>query len=676
MKSRLYSPGYIGNLELKNRIVMNAMHTALSDDGKVNPALTEYFRERAEGGTGLIIVGASGIDPVRVNTHNVIGIYDDRFIDGLTQLADVIHSYGSKCFVQLWHPGRYARSREYSGMPAVAPSPVFSRFTGETPEELSEKQILEIITAYGRAAERARKAGFDGVEVTAASGYLPAQFLSPLTNKRTDRYGGELSGRLTFITEVIDSIRSFTGYDFPLTVRMGSSDFMEGGNGPEEARLIAEALEDAGIDALSLTGGWHESRVPQLTMDVPHGILAHYAKKIREKISIPLIMSNRLTPPIAEQLVDQGVIDFAGFSRAHLAEPRLASKAEAGKYASDRPCIGCNQGCMDKIFFSKTIRCLVNPRAGREAEEPMPEKLKEGNALKILVIGAGPAGLEFALTAAERGHHITVWEQGSRPGGQVLLASAVRERSAMSQFIDYLIHECAVNGVQFIYNRKATAESISEAVESEGFDRIVLATGKKEGFTEVKNDGSLEILHGWDVLRNCSVPGSKIIVKGASELGFWTAFHLASKDLITPEQHHFMHLYDTENPFVLEKAMRGSAYTVIVIEEGERIGKELSLSSRWVYTSRAKEMGIQFITSSRVTEVKERSVHVMDAEGNLQVIDTDALIETEAFIRPGHEMAEELKTAGIDVRSIGEVSARGNLMSAVRSAFLAASSIE
>ncbi len=652
---------------------MTAMHTALSDDGKVNPTLLEYFRRRAAGGCGLLIVGASGIDPLRINTHNVIGVYDDRFIPGLKRLADVLHEYDCRGFLQLFHAGRYARSAEYGGQVAVAPSAVPSRFTRETPRELTEDEIGDIIGYYGAAARRALQAGFDGVEITAASGYLPAQFLSPLTNLRGDRYGGELENRLTFLREIIAEVRKTAGEEFPLIVRMGANDFMKGGNTSEESLRIASALETFGADALGITGGWHESGVPQLTMDVPNGFLAYQEKRIKQAVKIPVILSNRMTPKTAEELVDSGSVDFIGFARSFLADPDFPKKAASGRYKEIRPCIGCNQGCMDRIFYGKTISYLVNPEAGRESEFPeiTDDEISKRPPQSVLVIGGGVAGLEYALIAASRGHRPTVWERDSTLGGQALLAAGIRERKNIAEYISWLIRSCRNHRIPIFTEKPATAEIVGEALNAGEFDRVVLAAGDIAAESDLETDGSIPVIHAADVLRDRSVAGRRILIAGGDSPGVWTALKLAGRGALNAEQFHFLTLFQAESPELTANLLTDVCSDITIVEEGSGTGEHISPSSRWVYKARLDQLGVKILTKHRILRIRRGSADVMAEDGSQMEIPADAVVETRFL--PQEDHLNELLTINSEkVSVIGGSSGRRNMLEAVRAAYEAA----
>ena len=689
MSSALYSPGNIGRLEVKNRFIMTAMHTALSDNGVVNPAVIEYFRPRARGGAGLLVVGAVGLDPLRINTRDMLQLYDDSFVSGMGELSDMIHAEGSRCFVQLMHPGRYARSGEYNGQQAVAPSAVPSRFTGETPRELGTDEIADIIDFYAAAAARAREAGFDGVEITAASGYLPAQFLSPVTNLRTDRYGGSPEARRSFLLELIAAVRQAAGEDFPLMIRVGGNDFVPGGNRNDDAVEICRVVEAAGADAINMTGGWHETAVPQLTMDVPHGAFSYLARRIKGSVGIPVCVCNRMDVQTAEKLMDRGEADFIGFARSFLADPFFPSKAERGDYDQIRPCIACNQGCMDHIFYGKSINCLVNYEAGREAAMISGGQLAtEKRGLfseKILVVGAGPAGMEFARLAASRGHRVTIREKGGRTGGQMLLAGAAAGRGEVLRFERYLRRSCERLGVKIELHTEAAAEEIIEEVRAGVFDRVVIATGKRPTAAHIKSDGSIPVLHAWNLLGGRSETrddktngpatagadtpfrGRRIIIAGGRAQGVWTALTLTRAGTLSAEQLEFPMLHKAEDPLQLNELLSSSSREITIVENSPKIGRDIGPSTRWSTIMMLKKYGIGIAAETELIEIRKGQVFLKDQDGT-RGEKADTIVLTGPFEK-NDGLFEELRGRIGKLNKIGDAAGIGNMMEAVKSAY-------
>ena len=379
----LFSPIKVGSLTLKNRIVMPAMHLGYCNDkSEVTDRLVAFYEERARGGAALLFVGGCPVDEYASSMKEMIGLSDDRFIPGLKKLTDAVHRHNTLVAAQLFHGGRYVRSGMIGRQP-IAPSPIASGITREVPREMTQEDIQRTIFNFAEAAARAKKAGFDAVEVLAGTGYLISEFFSPLTNQRTDGYGGSPAARMRFGIEVAWAIREAVGFDYPVIFRIAGHDFMAGGNTNSEAAQFADLLEKHSVDAFSITGGWHESRVPQITMAVPRGAFVHMASGVKAAVTKPVVACNRINDPgLAEEIVRDGRADMVGLARALLADPEFPVKAMTGRTNEIVPCIGCNQGCLDRIFSMEPVECMVNPRAGREFEiPPVAEsgKIQEGH---------------------------------------------------------------------------------------------------------------------------------------------------------------------------------------------------------------------------------------------------------------------------------------------------------
>lgn len=668
---KLYSPAKIGQVELKNRLVMAPMALGYCNKGQITDRIVEFFRLRARGGVGLIILGALQIDPIRKTEYDMVSIDDDNCIPGLRRLTDAVHEEETKIFAQLLHQGRYARSKEYSGMEAVAPSAVPSRYTGETPRELTVSEIADMISYYAAAAKRAVQAGFDGVEICTNSGYLIGQFLSLVTNKRTDRYGGDLYARMTFLLEVVAVIREAVGPDFPISVRLGGNDFMEGGNTNFEARETAIALEKAGVDAISITGGWHESQVPQVTMEVPHGAYSYLGRGIKESVSIPVIISNRLNISVAEELVDEGAADLIALARPFIADPELAKKGMQGKYDEIRPCIACNQGCLDRIMAHTTVECLCNVEAGRESEllqcSSLISQVKSSHPEKILVIGAGVGGMEYARVAAMRGHSVTIWEQKSQPGGQIGIASAPPGRKDFAYFANYLVRACEKLGVQIDYQKKATTEDIIEKVKAGDVDRVVIATGAEPIRPNIPTEEGATVVQAWDVLKKQTKVGSQVVIVGAGAVGVETALMLAEIGTINAETLRHLMLNRAETPNELYRLLTHGSKHITLVEMAKALGKDIGATSRWSMLARLKQFNVETLKLTKVVAIKKDGVLVETPEGQ-EIIPADTVVLAVGS-RANNSLYEELQDNIDKLSIIGDAFKPRKIQDAIREAY-------
>jgi len=415
MITKLFEPIAVGLVTIPNRMVMTAMHLNYTPGGEVTDRLIEFYRSRARGGAGLIIVGGAEIDDQSAGWDSFLSVKDDKAIPGLARLTEAIHNEGGLCALQLYHAGAYAFCGKFKGLPVLAPSEYDCALSGVRTKAMTLAEIDRVQMDYVEAAARAKKAGFDGVEIVVA-GYLIAQFLSPKTNKREDGYGGPIENRMRFGREVVRRVAEEAGKDMVVSVRVGGNDFVAGSHTNKEARVFARACQEEGAHVINVTGGWHETRIPQITMDVPQAGLAYLAAGIKETVSVPVVACNRINDPfVAEDLLQDGIADLVGVARGFIADPEFGVKAREGRYGEIRHCVACNQRCFDHVFQLKPVGCSVNPRAGRECET---EIKRTERPKKIIVAGGGPAGCEFASVAAQRGHTVKLYDKASDFGGR------------------------------------------------------------------------------------------------------------------------------------------------------------------------------------------------------------------------------------------------------------------
>ncbi|MEL1133758.1 FAD-dependent oxidoreductase [Desulfitobacterium sp. THU1] len=669
----LFSPIRIGTMELKNRIVMPAMHLNYCPTGEVTDQLIEFYRKRARGGVGLIIVGGCGIDRVG-NTIGMVQLDEDRYLPRLQQLVAAIHSEGAKTITQLYQAGRYASS-QLTGNQPVAPSPLPSKLTQEIPHELTGEEIKKMIQKFAQAAARTQQAGFDGVEILAGTGYLISEFLSPVTNKRTDEYGGDLPNRMRFALEVVAEIRKAVGPDFPLLARIAGHDFVPGGHTNAEARIFAKALEEAGVNAINVTGGWHETLVPQITMNVPPAAFRYLARGIKEAVSVPVIASNRITSPeLARDILTSGDADLVGMARPLLADPFLPLKAQGLDSSPIRPCVGCNQGCLDHVFRGAPVACLVNAEAGREAELGLNNKTQADSAVlkKILVVGGGPAGLEFARVASLRGHDVTVWEKSSQPGGQINLAAAPPDRQDFNRFTDYLVQVCEMQDVKISTGQEATAENLLASFEKEGWTDIVVATGALPMEPPFPVEEGVVITQAWDVLAGKET-GHNIVIVGGGSVGVETALYLANQGTLDAETLRFLIVNQAESIDTLAKLLWQGKKRVTLVEMTKGVGRDLGSSTRWAMLADLKRHQVKVLTHTMVKAVGPDGVRVEGPEGE-SLIPADTVVPAIGSVA-NQELMKELQAKlpiQVALHSIGDTIRPAKVLDAVQSAYDAA----
>ena len=618
MLKMLFTPIKVGKMELKNRIVMPAMHYLPSWEGMLLPHHTDYFVERAKGGAALIIIGGCTIDEYS-GAPNMISVRDDKFIPGLSALVKAVQAHGTKIAAQLYHAGRFVHSMLLGGKQSISSFPVRSKFTGETPRQLSIPEIKQIQKNYALAAGRVKRAGFDAVEIIAAAGYLISQFLSPIVNRRQDEYGGEYENRMRFGLEVAQEVRQEVGPDFPIIFRVAGNEFMEGGLGNKEAQIFCRGLEKAGTDMINVTGGWHETRVPQITMGLPRGGFVYLAQGIKQAVSIPVMACNRINDPLlADQILRDGQADLIGFARGLIADPELPNKALQGRFDEINRCIACNQGCFDPIFDQKPVTCLVNARAGAEGKltiEPATRKKK------VMVIGGGPAGMEAARVAAFRGHRVSLYEKEEKLGGQLHLAAAPPGRGEFLTFVSYLERQMKAQNVA-VYTR---TEITPEYVELEKPDVVVVATGAEPWASEIKGINRPNVVMAWDVLSGRVDAGKEVVVIGGGAVGLGTAIFLARKGTIDGDTLRFLMANQAETFETLNSLLFRGVKKVTVVEMLNRLGQDLGRSTRWTIMQDLWRLSIKAMTHTHAKEITDGGV-IVDRGGQENLIRGDTVV--------------------------------------------------
>jgi len=574
----LERPGRIGTLELPHRILMGSMHLNLEGNSQNLSRLAAFYRERAEGGAALIITG--GVAVVAAGgSANMFVLTETSDVAALAELAAAVHEVGGKIALQLFHSGRYARRDEVGETP-VAPSAVPSRLTGEIPREMTIADIHETVDAFARGAEKAKSAGFDAVEVMGSEGYLLNEFLSPITNRRLDTYGGSVNERMRISLEVVSAIRSRVGGDYPVIFRMSGCDCMPDSTTQAETLEFAKSLEEAGVDALNVGIGWHESRVPTVQQVVPRGAFASIARCIRQNVHIPVIGANRINvPELADELIAGGYLDFIAPARPWLADGHFARKALAGDRAGLNVCIACNQACLDNTLVRpyRPVSCLVNPRAGVEQMRPIT---KVPVARRVAVVGAGPAGLQAAVTAAQRGHEVVLFEELPEVGGQFRMAARIPGKAEFYETIGYFEEQLRRLQVEVRLRTRPKAAELAT------FDDVILAQGVKPHMPQIPGISMDCVVTYPQILRGEVQPGTDIVIVGAGGIGCDVATYLAHSWRLKPEASAFFRQQHVPEPAILGR-------NITVLSRSERYGKGIGGSSRWVVKQEMKRLGVE-----------------------------------------------------------------------------------
>jgi len=584
----MFQPIRIGQMEVKNRFVVPPMGTNYADsDGKVTDALVKYYGARAKGGFGLIIQEVAAIDPKGKAVPNQIGIWNDDFIPGLKRITDEVHKYNGKIIIQLHHAGRQTLPPNIGGKDPVAPSSVPCPFCDVLPHELTLEEIYDLIEKFGDAAVRAQKAGYDGVEIHGAHGYLIAQFVSPHANKRIDEFGGDFQGRLKFPLEIIKNIRKKVGGNFPIVYRMSAEEYVSGGMNIETAAAISRELEEAGVDAINISVGTYGSMpwvfVPS---DVPPGFNQELSARIKDSVNIPVIVVGRMvTPYVANDVIEAGKADMVCFGRASLADPELPNKVAAGDIDKILPCIGCCQSCYGYLLDPEIgkVSCLVNPMTGKEyLNLDKPAEVKNN----VFVVGGGPAGLYAALIAAKRGHNVTLYEKEKVLGGQFRIAGVPPTKHDILGMLKAYITLGKKYGVKY----KTGVEVTEELILKENPDVVILATGGIPMYPDIPGLDENKVVNVCDILDFKVQPGKNVLILGGGLNGAETASYLSEH-----------------------------GRNVTIIEMLPEIAIDEELPPRYFLLERLKKNGVKCITNAKITKCLDDGV-VYEIEGKEKTI--------------------------------------------------------
>ncbi len=638
MRMTLWEPISIGNMDLENRLIFLATHLGYcGEDGIVTDKLLSFYKERARYRPGLIVVGGCYTEHLGMGGPTMIGISRDEHIKGLKQLVDTVHSFKVPVAAQLYHAGRYAHSI-ILGQQAVSASAVKCRLTRETSRELTLDEIQETISNFGAAAKRAKKAGFDSVEIIGSAGYIINQFLAEATNQRTDEYGGDLESRSRFPLEIVETVKKSVGNEFPIMYRMSGEDFVPDGLTLEDNQKLAPRLVEAGVDCFDVTGGWHETRVPQITMDVPRGHYAYLAEGIAEVVDVPVVASNRINSvSVAEHILKRGKAQLIGMSRGFIADPRLPQKARDGMQSLTRPCIACNQGCLDRVFMIEPVTCAINPLAGYEGTK----SLGSPSSGKIAVVGGGPAGMEVSWVLAMRGFRVTLFEEQKRLGGLLNLAAKIPGRGEFAAYVSYMIRELKKLNVDIRLNTLAKSSTIS----AEGFDCTICATGTVAGAPSIEGVELSHVTSAYDAIALNPDELGDVIVLGGGALGCYAALYLSSK-----------------------------ADSVQIIEADEALGVDLGRTSRWVILKALKEKNIPSHLNAEVTQIDSKRVIVFQDEKYHHFKAKTIILATRP--QPRDRLIKQLEKKGLKFEKVGSVKRAMDLLDTVHGAFEFANNFE
>lgn len=660
---KILDHGKIGNMELKNRMIMPGMGTNLAaKDGTVSDVIVNYYARRANGGVAMIITEVCCPEPLGRVIPGEIEITDMSFMPGLSRIPHAVHSGGAKVCLQLAHGGCFA-SEAVTGEQPISPSGVGTmQLPDDTPREMSVEEIKELIEKFGRAAQRARQCGFDAVELHGAHGYMPLQFLSGYTNKRTDEYGGSLENRARFALETIRSIKRHAGEDFNLIYRLSADEDVPNGITIEEACTFAKWAEEAGADAINVSAGTWDSRLHKynavmageesaegknLSKGVatsmwvppsytPRGTLAYLAAEVKKNVTVPVIAVCGLSPEMGERILEKNEADFIAIGRQTIADPDYVNKLKVGKPETIRRCLRCNE-CLGEVMSSRGISCAINPEAGKEFES-FVKIHKAENKKKVAIIGSGPAGLQAALTASERGHNVTLFEKLDRLGGALYYVGLPDFKKDYRDYTKYIIGAVEDSNVTIKLETEATLEVLKKGK----FDTILVATGANSNIPPIE-EAENDLLDPLKVLEGEIPDGDKVIVCGAGLVGCEVAMYLAEK-----------------------------GKKVTMIDKLPEPAMELAIYTRWVVNAKLAELGIDVKVNHNIDKMHCKSAQCRIDDENI-TYEGDAVVHA-LGLKSDRTLLDNLRSnlTNVDIIPIGDVNKPRKIIQAVHEGYHAA----
>lgn len=645
----LLQPLDLGFTTLRNRVLMGSMHTGLEDRASDYDKLAAYFGERAEGGVGLIVTG--GIAPNLVGWLAPFGgkLSWPWEISRHKKVTRAVHQHGGKICMQILHAGRYG----YHPF-AVAPSKIKSPISKFTPRALSAGGVEAQIRAFVRAAEYARDAGYDGVEVMGSEGYLINQFLCARTNRREDEWGGTAEKRMRFPVEIVRRMREKVGKDFIIIYRLSMLDLVDNAQSWEEIVMLAQKIEAAGATLINTGIGWHEARIPTIVTSVPRGAFTFVTAKMKQSVKLPLITTNRINmPAVAEQILARGEADMVSMARPLLADPAWVRKAESGRVDEINTCIACNQACLDHVFENKRASCLVNPRACHETELVIkPAASKQ----KFAVVGAGPAGLAAATTLADRGHEVHLFDAANEIGGQFNLAKLIPGKEEFHETIRYFKRQLELGGVVQHLGQPVDAA----ALKAQGFTQVIVATGITPRSARIEGADRANVYSYLDVLLHKKPVGQRVAIIGAGGIGFDVAEYLVhqghSPSLDTAA---WLKEWGVDASLTARGGVDGvraqpepPARQVYLLQRTAGApGKRLNKTSGWVHRATLKMKQVQMIGGCEYQRIDDQGLHIT-VDGQPKTLEVDHVIIC-AGQEPNRSLFDACVAEGLSAHKIG-----------------------
>ncbi|MFI1412587.1 FAD-dependent oxidoreductase [Streptomyces sp. NPDC020707] len=641
----LLNPLNLGFTTLPNRVLMGSMHIGLEEADHGFERMAAFYAARARGGVGLIVTGGIAPNDAGRPYEGGAKLTTEAEAEQHTSITAAVHREGGRIAMQILHFGRYAYHPDL-----VAPSALQAPISPHTPHALTDDEVEQTIDDYARAARLAKAAGYDGVEIMGSEGYLINEFIAARTNQRDDRWGGSYENRTRFPLDIVRRVREAVGEDFIVIYRLSMLDLVPGGSSLDEVITLAKAVEAAGATIINTGIGWHEARIPTIATSVPRGAYTWVTKKVMGAVSIPLVTTNRInTPELAEQLLADGHADMVSMARPMLADPDFVSKAKAGRPEAINTCIGCNQACLDHTFSGRITSCLVNPRACHETELVLtPTRTRK----RVAVVGAGPAGLACAVSAAERGHDVTLYDAAAEIGGQLNVARKVPGKQEFDETIRYFRTQLELHGVDVRLNTPVVDGDLT------GYEEVVVATGVGPRTPEIPGVDHPSVVGYLDVLRDGAPVGDRVAILGAGGIGFDVAEYLtdsgdkASEDPATYFRHWGVDM-DYRAPGGLGAPERPAPPRSVHLlqRKTSKVGAGLGKTTGWIHRAELKHRGVTMVPGVSYDRIDDAGLHVtVDGESSVLPVDTIVLCTGQ---EPRRDLYESLRAAGRSVHLIG-----------------------
>ncbi|BAG17654.1 MULTISPECIES: NADPH-dependent 2,4-dienoyl-CoA reductase [Streptomyces] len=641
----LLSPLDLGFTTLPNRVLMGSMHIGLEEAERGFERMAAFYAERARGGVGLMVTGGIAPSERACSFPGGAKMTTEAEAEQHREITSAVHAAGGRIAMQILHFGRYAHHPDL-----VAPSAIQAPISGFVPNALTGEQVEETIEEFVRAAELARFAGYDGVEIMGSEGYLINEFIVSATNHRTDRWGGSYENRIRLPLEIVRRVRERVGDDFILIYRLSMLDLVPGGSTLEEVVTLAKEIEAAGATIINTGIGWHEARIPTIATSVPRGAFSWVTERVRGAVSVPLVTSNRInTPEVAEEILASGRADLVSMARPFLADPEFVAKAAAGRADAINTCIGCNQACLDHVFSLQITSCLVNPRACHETELVLsPTRARK----RVAVVGAGPAGLACSVTAAERGHTVTLFDTADEIGGQLNVARRVPGKEEFDETLRYFRTRLAELDIDVRLSTRADAATL------DGFDEVVLATGVEPRTPAIPGTDHPKVLSYLDVLRDGATVGDRVAIVGAGGIGFDVAEFLTDGgEAASLDPDAFFRQWGVDTAYEDRGGLRAperpeSPRTVHLIQRRTtKVGAGLGRTTGWIHRTELRHRGVEMIAGASYDLIDDEGLHLtVDGERRVLPVDTVVLC---AGQEPRRDLYEELRAGAVPVHLIG-----------------------